>query len=321
MTKRKSTHKESPGFLGPIGLTVLLMLLFNCVLTDSVGAKQQNRKSASSRKLRSMARLYMAYGEYSRAQPYAEQALALARKTNIADYELAMCLIDMAYLYKNQNKLTSAEKMCKQGLELQQKCLDENHPYVANTLRILSSIYREQGKLYQAKSTLEKAVTIMRSSHPEDDYAMASLETDIAKLLVVQGKLVEAESHYSHVLSTINKNSPDHFSKARVLEDMAELYFRQGKYAEAEPLIDQALSMKEKVYGREHHFLIAGLFIKAGIEREKGNNTASEKFIQRALATAERTENITRIVKSQKHAAEIRSRKAVTGRVVAKAVN
>jgi len=300
-------------------LSLVLLLLNNSIVVGN--EVKPGGKQVSSKTLRTMARVYMAYGEYEKAQPLVEQALTLARKTNIPDYELAMCLIDTACLYKKQNKLTSAEKMCEQGLELQQKLLCKNHPYTAYTLRILSSIYREQNKLYQARSVLEKATTIMRSYHTEDDYAMVSLEIDTAKLLVVQGRLKEAESHYSHILATINKYSPDHFYKASILEDMAELYLQQGKYTEAEPLIDQALSMKEKVYGSEHHLLVAALFIKAGVEREKGNYAESENFIQRALAIAEKSENITKIVESQQHAKEIRFGKAVTDKAVAKAVN
>ena len=78
--------------------------------------------------------------------------------------------------------------------------------------------------------------------------------------------------------------------------------------------------MKEKIYGPEHHFLVATLLIKASIEREKGNYAASEDFIQRALATTEKSENITRIVEVQQRAEEIRFSKSVTDGLVAKAV-
>ena len=267
-----------------------------------------------------MARVYMAYGEYEKAKPLVEQALALAKKTSISDYEMAMCLIDTACLYKNQNKLENAEKLCKQGLELQQKLLYENHPYIAYTLGILSSIHREQGELYEAESALEKAAIIMRDHHAEDDYAMVSLKMDIAKLLVVQGNLVEAESHYSHVLSVINEQNPNHFYKASVLENMAELYLMQGKYDKAELQIDQVLSMKEKIYGSKHYFLVPALFIKACIEREKRNYATSEKFIHRALATVETSGNITRIVEVQQLAEEIRADKFMENKLFAKAV-
>ncbi len=305
--------------------SVFILLVLSLVLLNNstaLGKETELRaRGTSSKSLRSMARVYMAYGEYEKAQPLMEKALALTRKTNASDYEFAMCLIDTACLYKKQNKFANAEKMCEEGLELQRKFLYEKHPYIAYTLRILSSIYREQGKLYQARSALDKATVIMRSCSTEDDYAMVSLEVDTAKLLVAQGDLVQAESSYRHVLSVINKYSPDHFYKARVLEDLAELYLLQGRYAEADPLISQALSMKEKVYGAEHRFLVSSLFIKASIEREKGNHATSEKFIQRALATVKTTKNITRIIEVQQRAEEIRTDKIIAKKLVVKAVD
>ncbi len=300
-------------------LALSLVLLNNSIaLGDTAGSKG---KRVSPKTLRSMARVYMAYGQYEKAQPLVEKAFALAKKTNESDYELAMCLIDTAYLYKKQNKLADAEEMCEQGLELQQKVLYNKHPYIAHTLRILSSIYRDQGKLTQARTALEKATTIMRSSHGEDDLPMISLEADTAKLLVAQGDLTKAESNYSHVLSTMDKNRSDSFQKASVLEDLANLYLLQGKYVQAEPLINQVLSIKEKVYGLEHHFLVPALFIKARIEREKGNNTASERFIERALTSVKTTENITKIVEVQQRAQAIRADKVIASKLVAKAVN
>jgi len=300
---------------------VFFVFLLSLVLLNCSTAFGLKTRRISSQTLRSMARIYMAFGEYEKAQPLVEQALTLANQKNDPDYECAMCLIDTACLYENQNKLASAEKMCEQGLRLQQEFLYENHQYIACTLRILSSIYRRQGKLRQAEDALEKAAAILRVDHTEDDYAMVSLEADIAKLLVAQGKLDEAENRYCHVLAVINKYDPDNFSKAGVLEDLAELYLTREKYDQADPLINQVLAMKEKIYGPKHHLLIQTLFTKAGIEREKGNFAQSEECIHKALATAEKTNNLTRIVQSQRRAQEIRSDKISTDKLLAKAVN
>ena len=104
--------------------TLFLVLALGLVLLNlsTADAKPwRGKKSPSSRTLRSMARVYMAYGEYAKAQPLAEKALTLAKRKGTSDSELAMCLIDLATLYKNQGKLVDAEKMCELGLKLQKK--------------------------------------------------------------------------------------------------------------------------------------------------------------------------------------------------------
>ena len=142
---------------------ICLVLVFSLVLNTSItsGKSAPTGRYSSSRTLRSTARVYMAYGEYAKAQPLAEKALTLARRKGASDFELAMCLIDLATLYKNQNKLVDAEKMCELGLKLQKKVLYENHPYLAYTLSTLSSIYCEQGKYDQAGSALQNNKSVL----------------------------------------------------------------------------------------------------------------------------------------------------------------
>ena len=103
-----------------------------------------------------MARVYIAGGNYAMAQPLAENALTLAKAKDDSDSELCKCLIDLAFLYKNQGRFSDAQEVCKLGLELQKKIYYKDHPYVAGTLRILSSIYQGQGKYHLARETLDQ---------------------------------------------------------------------------------------------------------------------------------------------------------------------
>ena len=59
-------------------LVLTLIILF----MESVawGVPQQAKRNLSCKTLRSMARVYMAYGEYTKAQPLAEQALNCAKE-------------------------------------------------------------------------------------------------------------------------------------------------------------------------------------------------------------------------------------------------
>ncbi len=81
---------------------IIGILLLTVSITDA-RAVSNNEKSYSCNTLRTMARVYMAYGDYIKAQPLVEQALTLARANNVSDSELCSCLIDLAWLYKNQD--------------------------------------------------------------------------------------------------------------------------------------------------------------------------------------------------------------------------
>jgi tetratricopeptide (TPR) repeat protein len=294
---------------------LFLILVLGLVLLKggiAYGKPLQGKKSPQSKTLRSMARVYMAYGEYAKAQPLVEKALASAKRGNASDYELAMCLIDLATLYKNQNKLVDAEKMCELGLKLQRKALYKNHPYLAYTLSTLSSIYCELGKYHQAKSALDEAMAIMLDSHSVHDKAMAPFFVDIAKLNVAQGNLEEAENYYQKAMLLINSSyGPDHLYTANVLASIAELYTLQGKYIEAEKLINRAITVQEKIYGPDHHLIAASWLTKAKICQVKGEHAQAEKLINKALIAIEKSGNAEAFVKLQQDAKEIRESKQI----------
>jgi hypothetical protein len=101
----KMIRKEKQNHLKWQNKTLYILLALGIVLWSSSVANGKPRpikKTPSSKTLRSMARVYMAYGEYAKAQPLAEKALTSAKREHSSDYELAMCLIDLATLYKNQ---------------------------------------------------------------------------------------------------------------------------------------------------------------------------------------------------------------------------
>jgi tetratricopeptide (TPR) repeat protein len=298
----KMTYKSKVIFL-----VLVCGLVLNAGIAD--GKSRQTKKHPSSKTLRSMARVYMSYGEYTKAQPLAEKALTLAKAERTADSEIAMCFIDLAILYNYQGKLVDAEEMCKSGLNLQKKTLYKNHPYLAYTLRTLSSIYYEQGEYSKAKSALDEAVVIMLDIHSADDKAMAPFFVDMAKILVAQDKLEQAESYYKKAMLLINTSyGPNHLYTANVLADIAELYTLQERYAEAEELINRAIAVQEKTYGSNHHLVSASWLTKAKICQEKGNFVQAEQLINKSLAALKKSDNAAALAKFQKAAKDIRVR-------------
>jgi tetratricopeptide (TPR) repeat protein len=319
------TYKNQTNLIALEGKTRFLVLALGCLslFTASVagGEPQQAKKSLSCKTLRTMARVYMAYGEYTKAQPLAERALTLAKRNCVDDSELAMCLIDLATLYKSQNNLLDAEKMCKLGLELQKKALYEKHPYVAYTFRTLGAIYQEQGKYDKAGSALDEAMAIMLDSHTENDRALVPFWVDIAGLLVAKRDFEEAESYYNRATTLINSSyGPEHLYTANVLGSVARLYTLQGRYDEAEELIDRTVATQEKIYGPDNHLIAPSWLTKARVCQAKGNYDHSERLIEKALSAVRKTGNTAIYTKLEQRAEEIRAGSQTTSGPVAKAV-
>jgi tetratricopeptide (TPR) repeat protein len=246
---------------------------------------------SSCRKLRSMARVYVSCGEYTKALPLAKKALYQAETIDgVSDSELSSCLIDLAWVYKSKMQFERARQACERGLELQKAAYYENHPYVAYTLRILSSIYQGQGKYQEAEDSLNQAMAIMLENHSVDDRVIAPFKVGIGKLLVAEGNFAKAETYYLSALDLINKSyGTDHLYTAGVNGYLAKLYVLQGKYRKAEPLIKQTLAIQKKVYGPNHHLIAPTWLTLAKIYQAKGNYVKAETLYNQALATLEKT--------------------------------
>jgi len=282
-TKRRNIHSIIP-------------VLFCGSLVFSIGISSAwatpVERSYSSGSLRAMARVYMASGGYEKAQPFLVRALQLAKNTNASDSEVCACMLDLAYLYKNQGKLAEAETACRTGLELQVKAYGPNHPYVAYTLRILSEIYGKQARYELAMETLEQAITIMREFTLEDDPELAPFKVDMARLLAERGDYVKSESYFKNAIASIENNyGPDHLYTSRVLSSMAALYVLQQRYAEAEELISRALPIQERVYGPDHHFLVPVWLVKSSIYEAEGDLVNTKMLLEKSLAVVENLTN------------------------------
>ncbi len=72
---------------------LILSLMLNTGITNGRSLSAGKKHSSSPKTLRSMARVYMAYGEYAKAQPLAEQALTLAKRNGASNSELSMCCL------------------------------------------------------------------------------------------------------------------------------------------------------------------------------------------------------------------------------------
>lgn len=304
------------------------------------GGGQATQSSAS---LRAMARVYMACGGYTKAQPLLERAMNLAQATNASDDEVCACLIDLAYLYKEQGNLKQAETMCRLGLQLQEKVYRPNHPYVAYTLRILSEICREQGRYEEAGSVLERAMTIMRAVRPDDDQEIAPFKVDKARLLMASGDLPNAESYFKEALEVILRSfGPEHLYTAKVQGSLAALYASQGRHVEAEALICKAIAVHEKIHEPDHPFLVPLWLVKADIDVEKGKYSQAKDLCRRALDVLEpalgknhpqvadvlerlaqvnrKTGNTAQVAKLERRVEEIRVRKQVASVPLAAAI-
>ncbi|MCK4999967.1 MAG: tetratricopeptide repeat protein [Anaerohalosphaera sp.] len=289
------------GFEGVfIGLCIMMLVCSFC--DGAVGIK-----SASAKKYRSMARVYMTYGDFDKAKPLAESAVEMARKDKNGDKELSLCLLDLSYIYTKQNDPVGAGEICLEGLDVQKRVYSEDHPYVAYTLKTLSSIYRMQEENEEARGSISKAITIMGMYHEEDESAMGPFYAEMGKVLCDAEETDDAEYYYLRALELYCKSyGGEHLCTANLMSDIAGFYVDGERYFDAEPLVRLAMKIKETVYGEEHRQLAETFMTMAKICQAKGQTEMAEEYIGRAFRSVERSGDIEETAKLAAMATEAR---------------
>ena len=280
-------------FRGKNAIKYLLVavLFINMTCLGVSGVNKTGFTGKSSQTLRSMARVYMAYGDYAKASPLAEQALDQALIAN-NEGEIGSCYGDLAYLYKSTGELDKAEKMCLASITIQKKTYFETHPYVAMSLRTLSVIYRDQNKIEAAKKALDDALGIMLDTHGKDEQAMAPFYVEYAKLYTVEGDNIKAKQYFEKASGMINQSyGPEHLYTAGVMKSYADYYSQCGQFDKATKLASKAIAIQKKVYGSNHHLLADTWLTLGTINHKQGHVKKAWKFFDKALSVISKTGN------------------------------
>jgi tetratricopeptide (TPR) repeat protein len=265
---------------------VLIAVLFILAIIYTRSAKAANESGVCPPKaLQALARICMSKGEYEKAETLIDRALSTAA----SDEDKSSCLIDKAWIYKNQGLFAQAEQSCLLGLQLQQRVYYADHPYIAYTLRILGSIYQAQGDFPRAAESFDRAISIIRKCHSADDPVVASFEIDAARLSAAEGQFAQAEQQYEKSVAVIiDYYGPDNLYTASVLGDFAKLYYLQGRLDEARAILDYSLDVQRKVYGDDSRLLIPCRLTLAKVLRAEGDVEQAQILLTNAIAVLEK---------------------------------
>ena len=108
---------------------------------------------------------------YSQAEPLAKKALERAEKSLGPVHPLvAICLNNLAAVYKAQGKYVAAEPLYRRALAIRESTYGAEHPFVATSLDNLALLYKAEGKFAEAEQLYRRSLAIEEraygTSHP-----------------------------------------------------------------------------------------------------------------------------------------------------------
>ena len=224
--------------------------------------------------------------ELTLAEDYLKKAIEL--QTQFKQNAVASSLNNLAELYRFQGRYKEAESLYLQVLELCQRLLGDNHPFVAASFNNLALLYRFQGRYEEAESIQLQALALDKQLLGDNHPDVATSLNNLALLYRFQGRYEEAESLHLQALE-LDKQllGENHPYVATSLNNLAELYRSQGRYEEAESLHLQALELRKQLLGENHPYVATSLNNLAELYRSQGRYEEAEPLYLQALSIAE----------------------------------
>jgi CHAT domain-containing protein/Tfp pilus assembly protein PilF len=253
-------------------------------LFEDLPPKQEHPDYANS--LNNLAILYYQMGQYDKALPLYEQALAIRKKVLGEEHRgYANSLNNLAILYYQMGQYDKALPLYEQALAIRKKVLGEEHPSYAFSLNNLAALYVEIGQYDKALPLYEQALAIRKKVLGEEHPDYAQSLNNLAILYVEIGQYDKALPLYEQASAIYKKVlGEEHPSYASSLNNLAILYSDMGQYDKALPLYEQALAINKKVLGEEHPYYANSLNSLANLYYQMGQYNKAQPLFEQALA-------------------------------------
>lgn len=221
----------------------------------------------------------------------------LAWVTNVAgNYRVEVRALenDVAPLglrYNEMGAYVKAEPLYQRAIEIREKALGKDHPFLATTLSNLAALYADKGDLVKAVPLQLRAIAIKEKAFGNEHPDLARSFNLLAGFYREQGNYADSEKLHQRALAMREKIYGEHPETALSLFSFAKLYQLEGKAQQSEQLYSRSLTMLEKTVGGEHPYVVQALEGLAGLYNNQGKAAEAEALYNRALKIQQKTLN------------------------------
>jgi len=240
--------------------------------------------------LNNLAALYLALGDFGKAESLYRESLAIREKALGPRHpDVAQSLNNLGLIYYTLGAYGKAVPLYKRSLEILEEAYGPNSPEVVENLTALGVLYRELGDLSKAevfsKRSLEIKERVLGPEHPQ----VAVSLNNLAVVTYMLGDYKEAERLYKRSLKIVERayGSEDP-EVAACLGNLAMLYSSAGDYEQAEALLKRSLKISEKALGPEHPDVATSLNNLGALYKALGEYDQAERMYERSLQIMER---------------------------------
>ena len=228
---------------------------------------------AVTRLMNSLANSFQYDGEYFEARRlYARALTTIEHCLGKNHSEYATYIFNDAAMAKEIGDLAEADALLERAIATWSAVLGPSHAYVARGLDAQAEVAALRGQLDRARMLYERALTIHRGVLGREHPLIAWTLTNLARTLADQGDTAGAIRHIDEAVAIFRRSgSPDDADHvARVFELRGTLQMQAGNLPDARSSVAEALTARERVFGRAHPLTAATRAALASIDLARG---------------------------------------------------
>jgi serine/threonine protein kinase len=179
---------------------------------------------------------YRFLGEYDKARPQLERAVALRRRELGEDHPSTLSSQhNLCTVLHVQGQLGEAEALARCVLDARRGQLPPGHRDIASSLALLGLILTDRGRPERAEPLLREALDTFAAAFPDDHWRVANVRSLLGGCLVRQGRYAEAEPLLLSAGRALQapRSAPRHHAR-RAVENLVRLYEAWGKNDKAD---------------------------------------------------------------------------------------
>ena len=143
-----------------------------------------------------LADLYLAWGNYGKAEPLYQRLLAMREKEVGTDHTFVAAILEyLASVHQARGKYAEAEALYRRALTVWETDAGGRHDVeIAKALDGLAGAQRAQGQQAQAEELYQRALALREARFGKDHTSVAGTLDNLAKVYEAQGKQAEAQA-------------------------------------------------------------------------------------------------------------------------------
>jgi serine/threonine protein kinase/tetratricopeptide (TPR) repeat protein len=236
-------------------------------------------------------RTYVRLGEYPKALPLLEQALAIARRTpGFPLARMGQILNDVGVLQRETGNLPQSEALLTEGLATRRRALGNENNDVAVTLVELARVLQDRGRAGEAEPYAREALAIRRRIFGDEHRETATSKNELGLLLWRRGDLAGAETLFRENAATSERLlGAEHPNVGAAKNNLGLLLIAKGDVRGAEPLFRDALAISRRVFGTSHPDYAHALNNLALALEVEGRLADAQRLLEESVAIADKT--------------------------------